>query len=135
MITIRHADLAEVKRFAGLVPNGLREVWGAFDGEEMIGICGVMCDPLYAGTWLEDEADLFAFFELSRKPEDLGLRAVLGIANGLKRYRRPLFVWCDDSFPTAERFLHILGFRPTGRTRGHWRITGRKMRVWMRWQA
>lgn len=133
MITIRPAEPQEVKRFLGLIPNGLIEASGAFDGEEMIGICGIIRDPLYAGTWLEDEADLFAFFEMKRKPEDIGLRAILAMADALKRYSEPLFVWCDDAFPTAEKLLHILGFRPTGQTRGHWREAGRKLRIWMRW--
>lgn len=134
MIVIRPATLDEARQFIKVLPNALIEVSGAFDGEEMIGICGVMRDPLYAGTPLEDEADLFAFFELARKPEDLGLRAVLALAANMKRYSEPLHVWCDDSFPTAERLLHILGFRPTGKFRGHWQIVGRKMQIWRRWR-
>lgn len=135
MIEIRTASPEEVKAFCGTIPHGMREAWGAFEGNEILGVVIILRDPLYAGSIFEDESDWYVLFDMPEVPEGVGFRILMTIGQEIRRFDFPLYAWHDDRFPTAEKFLRLFGFKPTERRRESWKVAGRKMRIWKRWQG
>lgn len=132
-VEVRDATPDDLRAMLGYAPRGLRLAMMAFDGREPIGLVGIIREPSYVGSILEDEGRWIGFFELKKNISDIGLRAIRGIAYRLRELREEIWVQCDDTHPTAERFCTILGFRPTDQFCASWRDPSRKLRMW-KWQ-
>lgn len=134
MIDIREANEAEVKSFLGFCPRGLRQAFGAFDGDRAIGLCGIIRDPAYVGSILEEEGRWIAFFDTEKVPMLLGMRFAHSIKHFLRSQEEEIWVYCESRHSTAERFLDVLGFIPTDEIRPNWRNPSEKLRMW-KWQG
>jgi hypothetical protein len=127
---VRAADAGDIKAYFGFRPQGMRVVWGAFCEGRPIGICGIIRDPAYYGSLLEDDGRWIAVLDIDQVPPAFGLQVVLDIKRYLANFSDPLWAYCDTTYPTAEKLLHILGFRPTSEICANWRKPTQKVRVW-----
>jgi hypothetical protein len=133
-IETRLATPEEVKAYNGYCPPGMRIVHGAFQGGKPIGMCGIIRDPAYYGSLLEEDGRWFAILDIDPVPKEFGLQVMISIRHFLKSFTEPLWAYCDTSFPTAEKLLTAVGFRPTEEICANWRKPSQKVRVW-KWQG
>ena len=135
MYEFRHATTAELKHFyeAPALPPMLA-AWGLFVHAELKGACGVVLDPRDTGSILEDDARAIAFFDLRLEdaPPSVSLDIVRRVRNWLRDFGRTVWAQHDDKFPQAEKFLKVIGFRPTGHMRGDLQNTGRMLQMFVR---
>lgn len=134
MIHTREAVREDFYAMMGFRPAGFRIAYVAIDGNEPIALAGLMRDPSYVGTFLEEEGPWVAVFETRRPlPPILAARIIAALRHGIRALGEEIWVQCDDSFPSAERFCKTLGFTPTDKTSISWKDPKRKLRMW-RWQ-
>ncbi len=134
MIEIRKATPEEIRDFYGSRVHGLVDIFGAFDGESCIGMCGVMRDPRYIGSLFEEKGRLVGFLDMRETPQSFGPRAVKAILSYLRNQGKTIYVQCEDyRFPKASRLLGILGFEPTEEIWADFRNPSQKLRLW-KWQ-
>lgn len=134
MISTREAVDADFRAMLGFRPAGIRLAYVAVDGERPIAVAGVMRDPAYVGSILEEEGRWIAFFETQEElPFSLAARIVVQLGRGLQQMQEEVWVQCDNSHATAERFCRMLGFQPTDQFSACWRDPKRKLRMW-KWQ-
>jgi len=134
-IEIRDATPEEVKAFYGQRTRGLVDIFGAFDGDRCIGLCGVMRDPRFQGSIFEEQGRLIAFLNVADVPKHFGIWIIKGIADYLKKQTEPVFVQCEDNrYPQAERLLRVVGFKPTDEFWADFRDPSQKLRLW-KWQG
>lgn len=134
MIFTREATREDFYALLGFRPAGFRIAYVAIDGAEPFALAGIMRDPAYVGTLLEEEGPWIAVFEARRPlPKILAARIVVELRRGIVAMGEEVLVQCDDAFPSAERFCAALGFRPTDKTSTCWKDPKRKLRMW-KWQ-
>jgi hypothetical protein len=98
-----------------------------------VAVAGIIPDPDYTGSWMDDGAKPMAFMDIGKDfPKHLGFDAVRRLRDVLKKYRSDVFVQHDHQFPSAVKLLHALGFRPTGVWRRDMQNTGRHLQIWRR---
>jgi hypothetical protein len=98
-----------------------------------VAVAGVLSDPDYTGSWMDDGAKPMAFMDVGKDfPTHLGFDAVRRMRDVLKKMNRDVFVQHDHKFPTAEKLLKALGFVPTGERRRDMQNTGRHLQIWRR---
>ena len=135
MYEFRHATVPELKHFyeAPALPPMLA-VWGLFVHGELKGACGVLIDPKDAGTILEEDARPVAFFDLrlEQAPLRLATEIVRRVRDWLRDFGQTVWVQHDTQHPQSEKFLRVIGFRPTGRMRADLQNTGRMLQMWVR---
>lgn len=108
-------------------------MWGLFLHNEIVGAAGVILDPRDVGTILEEDARHIVFFDLRHQADVfLGAEIVRRIRDWLRQFGRPVWAQHDDRHPQSEKFLTVLGFRPTGRVRSDLQNTGRMLQMWVR---
>ena len=133
MIEIRDATPDEIRGLLGFVPGGIKLAITAIKDGKPIGLCGVIRDPAYVGSILEDEGRWIGFFQLNELPDNFGFRAIMVMAKRMRELRLPIWVQCDTVYPTAEKLCRALGFQPTDEFCAAWRDPKRKLRMW-KWQ-
>lgn len=102
------------------------------DGEP-IAVAGIILDPDYYGSWLDDGAKPMAFMDIGENfPKHLGFDAVRRMRDVLVKCPEGIYVQHDHKHPTAEKLLKALGFHPTGEWRRDMQGTGRHLEVWYR---
>jgi RimJ/RimL family protein N-acetyltransferase len=133
---VRPATVAELKFFyEAVVLPAYEEVRGLFLDGKLVAVCGVLPDPSYTGTFLDDEAPTIGFFDaLPGLEKTIGFDIVRRIRGWLKEQGRTILVQCDDAHPTAEKFLRTLGFKPSGERRRHLQNSDRMLEIW-RWEC
>lgn len=110
------------------------EVKGAFLNDELAAIAGIVLDPAACGTLLEDDAELFGFFNSKPGiPTGIGLDIVRRMRDFIRGYSEPIYIQHDNAFPTSEKFLRALGFKPTHKMRTALHDPKRTLRLWI-WQ-
>ena len=102
-----------------------------FADGEMVALAGILPDPAYSGSILEDEARTIAFFESRRelKP-DARLDIVRRLRGALREMGRTVYIQHDSELPNSEKFLRVLGFEPTNEIKRDLRNTGKMLRIW-----
>ena len=110
----------------------MTEVHGLFVNDELRGTIGIMKDPDYGGSLIDDEARMLGFMDVRDVPKVLGMDVARHMRYELDKRGGALYVQHDDSFPTAEKFLRVLGFKPTAEKRKDLQNTGRYLRLWRR---
>lgn len=98
-----------------------------------IAMAGIISDPDYTGSWMDDNAKPMAFMDIGKDfPKHLGFDAVRRLRDVLAKRPGDVYVQHDHKFPTAEKLLRALGFHPTGEWRRDMQNTGRHLQVWHR---
>ena len=98
-----------------------------------VAVAGIIPDPDYAGSWMDDGAKPMAFMDVGKEfPKHLGFDAVRRLRDVLTKRPGEVFVQHDHKFPTAEKLLRAIGFTPTGEWRRDMQGTGRHLQIWRR---
>lgn len=135
MFEIRAPTKEEVKDYVGFYPRGIREIFAAFYGGEMVGVCGVLRDPFYYGSILEEEGRWIAFLEISEMPFQARVQTILNIGRYLRSMREEIWVYCENTtYPDADQLLRRIGFVQTDEVRKNWRNPKEELRMW-KWPA
>lgn len=105
-----------------------------FEGK-IIAIAGVWRDPTTYGSIFDEYVGRWIAF-LDAKPEAkrAGVAIIREINAYLRTFKGELCAHHDSRFPTAERIMTILKFRPTDEFVANPYEQGKKLRVWKRWQ-
>ena len=122
--------MAEIRAHVGYRLYGVHSMYGAFRGGEMIGMAGILRDPTYYGSLLEEDGPWIAIFETEAVSAAVAIRMVKMMARLVRTFPETLLTYCDDRHPTAERLLRIIGFEPTESFRAHWDRTKHRARIW-----
>ena len=130
---IRQATPEEIEAFYPKNPMFPIEAHGAFVDGKPIAMAGILREPLYYGTLVEDLGGLIGFLDVREKTDGLGANAIRAIRRWLRDRNETITVQCDDGFPGAERLLRLLGFQPTEDKRADEREKGQRLRMWT-WQ-
>lgn len=132
---IRPATEADQLAFYGLVDPSLRELRCAEVSGRVVAMCGLVRDPLFADSILEDDGAWIGFLELAPDAAPLGWPAVVAMRQFLKTCREKITFQHDAQHPKAERLLTVLGLRPTNQVIMDFRDPARKnkLRIW-EWQ-
>ena len=131
MYEFRTPTHEELKKFyAALTLPRIECIEGVFQDGELIGVGGVMSDPLFIGSPMEEVARRIAFLDIrARAP---GLEVVRHLRAQLAKETGPVWVQHDDQFPQSERLLKALGFKPTHEMRRNYKNKDRCLRMWCR---
>ena len=98
-----------------------------------VAVAGIIPDPDYAGSWMDDGAKPMAFMDVGKEfPKHLGFDAVRRLRDVLTKRKGDVYVQHDHRFPSAEKLLRAIGFKPTGEWRRDMQNTGRHLQVWHR---
>ena len=129
MYEFRTPTHVELKRFyaTATLPK-IECIEGVFQGGELIGVGGILADPLFVDTPMEDVSRRIAFLDI--RAEAPGLEVVRHLRGQLAKEIGPIWVQHDDKFPQSERLLRLLGFRPTHEWRRDYKNTDRQLRMW-----
>jgi hypothetical protein len=101
----------------------------------MVALAGILPDPGYRDTILEEEARTIAFLEVHGEVgRAAGLDIVRRLRGVLRELGRTVYIQHDEELPNSGKLLAVLGFEPTNEIRPDLRRTGKKLRVW-RWQC
>ena len=74
-----------------------------------------------------------AFMDIGKDfPKHLGFDAVRRLRDVLTKRKGDVYVQHDHRFPSAEKLLRAIGFKPTGEWRRDMQNTGRHLQVWHR---
>lgn len=111
------------------------DVYGLFADGEMVAVSGIAPDQNYVGSWIDEEAPIVGFIDISRAPPDLGVKILRSIRRYLKTKNYPIYAQQDVSEPKSERILRCLGFEPTDETLGDKREAGEPLRMWKKWPS
>jgi hypothetical protein len=128
----RRASEQELKLFweTAVIPN-VEDAYVCLADGKPVAVAGVIVDPDYAGSWMDDGAKPMAFMDIGTDfPKHLGFDAVRRMRDVLKKMDRDVFVQHDHKFPTAEKLLKAIGFRPTNEWRRDMQNTGRHLQIW-----
>ena len=106
-----------------------------FIGGEMRALAGILPDPNYQGSFLEEEARTIAFLDVHGElGQAVGLDIVRRLRGALREMGRTVFIQHDDELPNSRKLLAVLGFEPTDEIKADLRRTGKNLRMW-RWRS
>lgn len=131
---IRPANDSELKLFyeTVILPK-MEEVHVCIFNGKIVATVGILPDPDYGGSWMDEEARPMAFLDVIEPfPKQIATDAVRQLRGTIKRLNRELYVQHDHKFTTAEKLLKALGFQPTGEWRRDMQNTGRLLQIWRR---
>ena len=127
----REPTCAELLRFyAAVTLPKIECIEGVFQDGELIGVGGILADPLFTDTPMEEVARRIAFLDI--RAEAPGIEVVRHLRTQLAKELEPVWVQHDDQFPQSERLLKMLGFKPTHEMRRDYKNKDRSLRMWCR---
>ena len=131
---VREPTAEEAKSFYSALALPLTEArFGLFIDGTLQALAGVLTDPPYIGSPLEDDARRIVFFDIHEEaPLHVGLDITRRIRDWLKARKQTVFAQRDDRHPQSEKFLRALGFRPTAQLRRDLQNSSRMLRMWVR---
>jgi hypothetical protein len=130
---IREPTPEEEVAFFGYNDPAIRDLRCAVIGSQVVAMAGVIRDPRYYGSIFEEDGRWIGFLQLASDAPKLGAMAVVAMRHYLKSQTDPIIVQWDDSYPTAEKLLRVLGFIPTEEFMASLRHPSQKLRIWL-WQ-
>lgn len=134
-IEMKPPTVADIKAFyAGIYYPGIQDAMAAYIDGKVVGIAGVLRDPVYDGTIIEEHGKIIGFIDAEPEAKCLGVNAILAIRQYLRDRGREICVLCDsNNYPDAPKLLTVLGFKETSEVQRDSRNTKRTMQVWT-WQ-
>lgn len=128
---IRRATAEDEREFFAHNDPCIRDLYAGIENGNVIAMAGVIRDPRYHGSMLEEMGRWIGFLQLADDVLPLGARAVHAMRAYLKQQTEDIIVQCEDALPKSERLLRLLGFQPTEEFMPVFRHPERKLRVWL----